>query len=426
MISSICWVKRGQLKPVPVKYQPPEEEMEKFARHLEEEDELPDLEEEGMEEKKKETETARRRRRMEEEVDPELFDDEDDLDDLENFVIRPTDGILIAATSDEEEYSHLDLYIHEEEEDNLYIHHDMLLPSFPLSLAFFDHPLPSTTPPPKSNLVAVGTFEPGIELWDLDIVDSLEPAAVLGGSVESTFDYPKNKKNQKKQELKPGSHTEAILSVAWNKFFRNILTSGSADCSLKFWDLAQLTCLHTYQSDNKVQGLSWHPVESNILLGGNLGGTICLFDVKNPKAIHQHKLPTDIECLQWNPIVTHEFMASTDDGNITCFDARSLEKPLYTFLAHKKSASGFAFNPVTKNFLASVSVDKHVKLWDLNQGQPVCLHKENLDMGKLFCASFYADSPHQLGIGGSNTKPLIYNTSTVSAVTERFGLNTGS
>jgi hypothetical protein len=29
--------------------------------------------------------------------------------------------------------------------------------------------------------VAVGTFRPGIEIWDLDVLDPLEPSAVLGG-----------------------------------------------------------------------------------------------------------------------------------------------------------------------------------------------------------------------------------------------------
>jgi hypothetical protein len=29
--------------------------------------------------------------------------------------------------------------------------------------------------------VAVGTFRPGIEIWDLDVIDPLEPSRILGG-----------------------------------------------------------------------------------------------------------------------------------------------------------------------------------------------------------------------------------------------------
>lgn len=29
--------------------------------------------------------------------------------------------------------------------------------------------------------MAVGTFRPGIEIWDLDVIDPLEPSRILGG-----------------------------------------------------------------------------------------------------------------------------------------------------------------------------------------------------------------------------------------------------
>ena len=34
--------------------------------------------------------------------------------------------------------------------------------------------------------VAVGTFHPSIEIWNLDVIDPLEPTAVLGGFVDNT------------------------------------------------------------------------------------------------------------------------------------------------------------------------------------------------------------------------------------------------
>eukprot|EP01097_Dermamoeba_algensis_P003832 TRINITY_DN2601_c0_g1_i2.p1 TRINITY_DN2601_c0_g1~~TRINITY_DN2601_c0_g1_i2.p1 ORF type:complete len:407 (+),score=103.79 TRINITY_DN2601_c0_g1_i2:91-1221(+) len=349
----------------------------------------------------------------------ELFDEDEDLEDLDNFIIRPTDGILVAAANDGDDYSHLDVYVFEEDVDNLYIHHDMLLPAFPLSVAYLDHPLDARE---RNNILAVGTFSPGIELWDLDVVDTVEPTAVLGGTTDSIYDQ-KSSKNRS-QNLSPGSHADAVLSLSWNTFFRNIMTSGSADETIKFWDLAKLSCLHTFKNNGKVQSVSWNPVESNILLGGSFGpsgGQASLFDIKNPNSIASVTLSGDVECVQWNPTIPQQFLVSTDTGEVTCYDARKLDKCLYSFFAHKKATTSISLNPAMDGLLATVSADKTLKLWDLrSQSTPSCIYTEDLHMGKLFSVSFYVDSPFQLGIGGEKQKPIVYNTASIPAVQQTF------
>lgn len=57
----------------------------------------------------------------------------------------------------------------------------------------------------KGNFVAIGTMQPTIDIWDLDIVDGLEPAFTLG------------QKGSKKKKLKRIGHKDAVLSLAWNK-----------------------------------------------------------------------------------------------------------------------------------------------------------------------------------------------------------------
>ena len=55
------------------------------------------------------------------------------------------------------------------ESGSLYTHHDVALPSFPLSLAW-------VRLGGAGSYLAVGTFEPAIELWNLDVMDALEPS----------------------------------------------------------------------------------------------------------------------------------------------------------------------------------------------------------------------------------------------------------
>lgn len=66
---------------------------------------------------------------------------------------------------------------------------------------------PITNPPHLStgNLVAIGSMSPVIDVWDLDLVDSLEPAFSLGT------------KAKKKKKIPGVGHKKPVLSLAWNK-----------------------------------------------------------------------------------------------------------------------------------------------------------------------------------------------------------------
>jgi len=132
-----------------------------------------------------------------------------------------------------------------------------------------------------NNTLAVGTFNPEIEIWDLDLMDALTPTTTLGGIEEETEQLEdikgyskmtsKQKKRMKKKlaakaakrTLKEGSHKDAVMSLSWNSTVKNVLASGSADCTVKIWDMNTQTCLSTYNHHNeKVQACCWHPSES--------------------------------------------------------------------------------------------------------------------------------------------------------------------
>ena len=201
--------------------------------------------------------------------DPNLQVREDDDNDseLEDFEIGPTDLVLLGARSDDQ-LSNLEAYVYEEPADNLYPHHDIPLPVFPLCVAWFDF-RPGGAPG-RGNFAAIGTFEPYIEVWDLDIMDALEPYAVLGGeaaalAAEEQFTAHaaealvassrqkhgsaaaaeraagKQKAPKRKKKLGGGSgpqgHTDAVMCLAWNPLQPNALASGSADCTVRLWDL---------------------------------------------------------------------------------------------------------------------------------------------------------------------------------------------
>ena len=215
-------------------------------------------------------------------------------EDAQDDAVKPSDLLVLAAKT-EEDAATLEVWLFEASDEhgdmNAYVHHDVMLPAFPLAVAWLDfNPAGAATrqqcictggdmhctrhqkqlaidirarpalmlelaahgraePERSGSFAAVSTFDTEIEIWDLDVIDALQPVATLGGhSGDGPGKAPERRssKRKKKEGYKPGSHTDSVLSLAWNTSFRNVLASGSADHTVKVRLLsavcAMLTC----------------------------------------------------------------------------------------------------------------------------------------------------------------------------------------
>ena len=145
------------------------------------------------------------------EYEPQLesYKDEDEEDNI----ISPTDCILLAGVQNGD-FSELHVYIYVQETGSLYIHHDLILAAYPLSLQWL--PFNPTTPNISGNCLAVGTFMPEIEVWNLDVLDVLEPITRLGGvkRIESKSGKKRKKTvNTTQKTYVKGSHHDAVISM---------------------------------------------------------------------------------------------------------------------------------------------------------------------------------------------------------------------
>eukprot|EP00201_Polytomella_parva_P003947 CAMPEP_0175075882 /NCGR_PEP_ID=MMETSP0052_2-20121109/22343_1 /TAXON_ID=51329 ORGANISM="Polytomella parva, Strain SAG 63-3" /NCGR_SAMPLE_ID=MMETSP0052_2 /ASSEMBLY_ACC=CAM_ASM_000194 /LENGTH=264 /DNA_ID=CAMNT_0016344809 /DNA_START=34 /DNA_END=825 /DNA_ORIENTATION=- len=137
------------------------------------------------------------------EKDPYITKDDDSESEVEDFTIKDSDLVLLCCKN-EDEVSNLEIWIYEEYdnrgEGNLYVHHDILLPSFPLCLEWLNfNPCGSSD---KRNLVAVGTMDTSIEIWDLDILDNVEPVTTLGGKLDPENNEGDDKSSKSKDKKK--------------------------------------------------------------------------------------------------------------------------------------------------------------------------------------------------------------------------------
>jgi periodic tryptophan protein 1 len=332
----------------------------------------------------------------------------------------PTDNLLVVAKT-EDEISQLEVYIYDESSENLYVHHDLMLPNFPLCLEWLDFPPVSSASPTSAssqfgNFVAVGTLDPEIEIWSLDVVDPMYPDALLGRPDLSKAHVPtaagtgkKKRKKAKHRTTASGWHVDAVLALSWNRTHRSLLASASADRTVKLWDLTRCGAPSARQVDgdeemdaegpaavlggegagqairsfdnvhkDKVQAVQWNDREPTVLLTGSYDRTVRTFDTRAPDEGVGAVVGADVEALRWDPWESHSFYVSTlllrlhynlnmlsqvslENGLVLNFDARTLP-----------SSSTFLTSPSPSRFTLQAH-DGAVSAIDVNPHIPGCI-----------------------------------------------------
>ena len=216
------------------------------------------------------------------------------------------------AAKTEEDISSLEIYVYESTEDNIYVHHDIMLPALPLCVEWLNYN-PNTNLEDdgsrRGNMVAVGTFDPDIEIWDLDVIESVYPDAILGQSSKLSTAPSSKKKDKKKKKRKVANeefHVDAVMCLAANRLQRNLLLSGSADTTIKLWDLqggSTDKCAKSFgYHKDKVSAVEWHPKEAFYALTGGYDRIVVAADFRTAQGQGATwKFNSDVEGLKWDP-----------------------------------------------------------------------------------------------------------------------------
>lgn len=360
-----------------------------------------------------------------------LQDEGEDDEEREELQILATDN-LVLATKIEDELAHLEVYVYEDDSDNLYVHHDIMLPAIPLCVEWLDIPVgkPGVEKDSVANFVAIGTFDPDIEIWDLDTVDCMYPNAILGQGGNAEGEAKKKKKKKKSKKANDEYHVDAVLSLAANRKHRNLLASASADKTVKLWDLHTTKCAKSYSyHTDKVCSLAWHSVESTILLSGSYDRTVAIADMRAPtKQPQRVGVESDVENVKWDPHDPNCFFVSTENGIVHYYDVRnaskdpSASKSVWTLQAHDESVSSFDLNTVIPGFMATGSTDKTVKLWNIGSQGPSLVVSRDFDVGRVFSTTFGPDPEvaFRLAVAGSKGTVSVWDTSTNAGVRNFF------
>ena len=72
------------------------------------------------------------------------------------------------------------------------------------------------------------------------------------------------------------------MSLSLNPFQTEYLASGSADNTVRIWDIEELAIKATYQDihTDKVQSVRWNRVNEQVLLSGGYDGLLNVVDIR--------------------------------------------------------------------------------------------------------------------------------------------------
>ncbi|XP_015115318.1 periodic tryptophan protein 1 homolog [Diachasma alloeum] len=334
-------------------------------------------------------------------------DDEDEDSEKEDDVIKPDDNLVLVAHV-EGDASLLEIFVYNEKEGSFYCHHDLLLPAFPLCMEWLNFD-PSDAKP--ANFCAIGDMTPIIQVWDLDLIDCLEPAFTLGSK-------PKKKKKQKRV-----GHKDAVLDLAWNSNYTHVLASGSVDQTVLLWDLENGTPVTKIKHfAEKVQSIAFHPHETHHLLTGCADSTARLFDCRVDDTFKSWETTGEVERVLWNHFDPNYFFISTNNGNIECIDVRQGQH-VWQKKAHEKEITGLSLSSSCPGLLVTSCDDSVIKVWDvLDIHKMDLIFEKKTNLGALQCLASCPDSPFVFTSGGDNKSHnyKVWDLMEITAVSERF------
>jgi len=356
------------------------------------------------------------------ERDPYLNGDPDsESDKSEDFYeIKDEDNVFVAVSC-EEDNCLMEMYVYDDEEVNMYVHHEVMLDAYPLCVEW----LSSCADQGEGNFGVVGSIDHSIQIWDLNDLDPMEPCLTVGPK-EKAAKGTKKKKNRPSQSAAPGkAHEGPVLCLHGSAFNRSVLASGSADETLKVWDIADNKCVHKYtHHSSKVQCVKWHPTEAGVLLSAAFDRRLALLDARQTAQVAMAKLPAEAESAVWSTHNPFQCLVSVDNGGVVCFDVRKVankakdsEQVLWSLQAHDVACTAVQDSPA-KNVLVTCGLDGVAKVWNTTGSSPTLCIEKNLNAGPLFTCASNTEVPRLMCFGGQC--PVMWDLSSEQLLNDIF------
>lgn len=300
--------------------------------------------------------------------------------------INPDFPVVISAKIDNE-YCTLEMYMYDEKESNLILHHDIILSNFPVCLEWLGVDPGSIVEENAifGNFAIVGLMSNDIEIWDLNAYEPPGPYSVLAGK---------------------NGHKDAVTGLNIHPLRGNVLATSSADCTVKIWDLEKNVNIFTYcDNKEKVHGVVWDPQQDSSLISFSMDGLIKHFDARNNKSVRsiQTKIGCDIEVLTVN---SNRIFAGYENGMLEEFSMYTMaNKCVKRIQPHQNAIMGLLCTQ--DNFLITNDVQGHMKVSNLENLKQIA--EENTKEEQLYSSSVCPDNQNLIAFGSSKGEIVIWD-----------------
>lgn len=303
--------------------------------------------------------------------------------------IRPDDLLLLAGKI-EGEFSSLELYTYDSEKGALMIHHDIMLGNYPVCLEWLCvHPGSiASGSAQKGNFGIVGSLSPEIEIWDLDAFEPEAPFLTFKGK---------------------DGHKDAVTSLSVHPVRHNILLSGSADQTVKIWDVEKAKNVFTFKDNSdKVSSVIWDETNESCLISVTMDGVVQHMDARDNKSIRKCSSKGEGE-IESAVIFGNNLFLGFESGTIQTIDLNSMKLQANRKIkAHQSAVMGLGV--INHGYLASGGNDGYLRLFDLSTMAKVS--EIQTKASEILGASVCLDQDNLIAFGSSSGEVVIWDTET--------------